>query len=43
MNNKQSYTVGTIPKWNIVKRGKIGILTHKYMTAHLPDLVQAFE
>ena len=36
-------TVGTIPKSNrkIIEKGKIVTRTHKYMTDHIPGLVQA--
>ena len=42
---KQYHTVGTIPTTNrkTVERGKIHTTTHKYMTAHFPDLVHALQ
>jgi len=43
---KRKYnTIGTVSKSNrtIVKRGKIDILTYKYMTTHFPGLVQALK
>ena len=45
MKNKKYHTVGTILKSNIkiVEIGKIDTLTPKYMTAHLPGLVQALQ
>jgi len=45
MKNKNYHTVGTIPTSNIktVGRGKGIPLTHKYMTAHFPDLVPALQ
>ena len=44
MKNKKYHTVRTFPKSNrkIVERGKLIPLTHKYMTAHFPGLVQYF-
>jgi len=43
MKNKKYHTVGPVlkSKVKIVERGKIDTLTHQYMTAHFPGLVQA--
>jgi len=45
MKNKKYHTAGRFPKSNrkIVKEAKSIPLTHKYMTAHFPDLVQALQ
>ena len=39
----QYHTVGTVPTTNrkTIERDKMDTTTHKYMTAHFPDLVQA--
>jgi hypothetical protein len=42
MKNKKYHTVGTKSNRKIVERGKLIPLTHKYMTAHFPGLVQYF-
>jgi hypothetical protein len=38
------HTVGIVPNSNrrLVERGKNDTLIHKYMTAHLPGLIQVF-
>jgi len=46
MNDKKYYTVGTVPKSNQIIlqiEDKLIHLTHKYMTAHFPDLVEALQ
>jgi len=44
--NKRYYTIGKVPKPNrkIIDKDEISIpLTHKYMTADFPGLVQALQ
>ena len=50
IKNTKYHTIGKTPKSNIktIERGKIDTrdtqihdVTHKYMTAHFPDMVQA--
>jgi hypothetical protein len=45
MKKKKYHTFGTVPNSNreIVGRGNIDTLRHKYLTDHFPGLVQALQ
>jgi hypothetical protein len=45
MESKKYHTVATVQQSNlkIVQKGKMDTLTHKYMTDHVPALVQTLQ